>query len=53
MLYNKIDLLPKHERPMGILRDGQGKVVAVNLSVLSGAGLDDLRLAMQEWADTL
>ena len=53
VLYNKIDLLPKHERPMGILRDGQGKVVAVNLSVLSGAGLDDLRLAMQEWADTL
>ena len=53
VLYNKIDLLPQHERPTGILRDGQGKAVAVNLSVLSGAGLDDLRVAMQEWADAI
>ena len=51
VLYNKIDLLPQHQREAGILRDKQGRALAVNVSVLSGAGLDDVRLAMQEWVN--
>ncbi|MDO4998365.1 MAG: GTPase HflX [Neisseria sp.] len=50
LVYNKIDLLPEQERVAGVLRDGQGRVMAVNISVLSGAGLDDLRSVLQELA---
>ena len=46
VVYNKIDLLPEGERKPGILRDTQGRAVAVNISVTQGLGLDALREAM-------
>ncbi|MDO5059796.1 MAG: GTPase HflX [Neisseria sp.] len=51
IVYNKTDLLPENERRNGILRDHQGKAVAVRLSVLESEGLDALREAMIERAE--
>ncbi len=50
LVYNKIDCLPEGTRRAGILRDTQGRVAAVNISVQEGWGLDDLRTAMIEFA---
>lgn len=50
IVYNKIDLLPDNKRPAGILRDTQGRAVAVNISVTVSLGLDALREAMIERA---
>ncbi|OSI07813.1 GTP-binding protein [Neisseria animaloris] len=50
IVYNKIDLLPDNKRPAGILRDTQGRAVAVNISVTESLGLDALREAMIERA---
>ncbi|MDO5069941.1 MAG: GTPase HflX [Neisseria zoodegmatis] len=50
IVYNKIDLLPDNKRPAGILRDTQGRAVAVNVSVAESLGLDALREAMIERA---
>lgn len=50
LLYNKIDLLSPAERLPGLLRDAQGRVVAVNLSVQENLGLDALRTALVEAA---
>ncbi|EGK08393.1 GTPase HflX [Kingella kingae] len=48
LVYNKIDLLPKTEQSAGYLRDLQQQITAVRVSASSGAGLDDLRLALIE-----
>lgn len=50
LVYNKIDLLPKTEQSAGYLRDLQQQITAVRVSASSGAGLDDLRLALIERA---
>ncbi|MCS4532718.1 GTPase HflX [Neisseria montereyensis] len=51
IVYNKIDLLSgEDKRAAGILRDVQGRVVAVNISVTENLGLDDLREALTELA---
>lgn len=50
LVYNKIDCLPEGTRRAGILRDTQGRVAAVNISVQEGWGLEDLRTAMIEFA---
>lgn len=50
LVYNKIDLLPKIEQSAGCLRDLQQQITAVRVSASSGAGLDDLRLALIERA---
>ncbi|MFC3873614.1 GTPase HflX [Neisseria musculi] len=51
VVYNKIDLLPDSQRPAGILRDKQGRVVAVSVSVTENLGLDALRETMTERAE--
>ncbi|WP_373761914.1 GTPase HflX, partial [Neisseria dentiae] len=51
VVYNKIDLLPDNKRPAGVLRDTQGRAVAVNVSVTGNLGLDALREAMIERAE--
>ncbi|MDK4526019.1 GTPase HflX [Kingella kingae] len=50
LVYNKIDLLPQAEQSAGCLRDLQQQITAVRVSASSGAGLDDLRLALIERA---
>ncbi|MDK4586085.1 GTPase HflX [Kingella kingae] len=50
LVYNKIDLLPQAEQSAGCLRDLQQQITAVRMSASSGAGLDDLRLALIERA---
>ena len=50
LLYNKIDLLPEAEQRAGSLKNHAGQTVAVRVSANSGAGLDDLRAALAEWA---
>ena len=50
VIFNKIDRLPESEQHPGLLRDGQGRIYAVRVSVATGAGLADLRLALAEWA---
>lgn len=51
IVYNKIDLLSgEGKRVAGILRDTQGRAVAVNISVADSLGLDDLREALAELA---
>ena len=52
LLYNKIDLLPADQQQPGILRSKSGQIAAVRLSVTQSLGLDDLRQALIEWADT-
>ena len=52
IVYNKIDLLSgEAARAAGVLRDTQGRAVAVNVSVAQGLGLEDLRAAMIERAE--
>ena len=52
IVYNKIDLLSgEAARAAGVLRDTQGRAVAVNVSVTQGLGLEDLRAAMIERAE--
>ena len=50
IVYNKIDLLPEAEQRAGSLKNHAGQTVAVRVSATSGAGLDDLRAALAEWA---
>ncbi len=50
LLYNKIDLLPEAEQRAGSLKNHAGQTVAVRVSANSGAGLDDLRVALAESA---
>lgn len=50
VVYNKIDLLPEGKRVPGILRDHQGRAVAVNISVEKSLKLDALREALIERA---
>ena len=52
LLYNKIDLLPAGQQQPGILRSKSGQIAAVRLSVTQSLGLEDLRQALIEWADT-
>ena len=52
LLYNKIDLLPAEQQQPGILRSKSGRIAAVRLSVTQSLGLEDLRQALIEWADT-
>ncbi|OAM25624.1 GTPase HflX [Eikenella corrodens] len=52
LLYNKIDLLPAEQQQPGILRSKSGQIAAVRLSVTQNLGLEDLRQALIEWADT-
>lgn len=46
LIYNKIDLLPKAEQLSGSLNNHTGETVAVRVSAVSGAGLDELREAL-------
>ena len=48
VIYNKIDL---QGLPAGVKRDEYGKMVSINLSAISGAGVDDLRSALAEARD--
>ena len=48
LIYNKIDL---QDLPAGVKRDEYGKIVAINLSAKTGAGIDDLRWALAEVRD--
>lgn len=48
LIYNKIDL---QDLPAGVKRDEYGKIVSINLSAKTGAGLDDLRKALSEVRD--
>jgi GTP-binding protein HflX len=48
LIYNKIDL---QGLPAGVKRDEYGKIVSINLSAKTGAGLDDLRSALAEVRD--
>lgn len=48
LIYNKIDL---QDLPAGVKRDEYGKIVSINLSAITGAGVDDLRGALTEVRD--
>jgi len=48
LIYNKIDL---QDLPAGVKRDEYGKIVSINLSAKTGAGVDDLRKALSEVRD--
>jgi len=48
LIYNKIDL---QDLPAGVKRDEYGKIVSINLSAKTGAGIDDLRAALAEVRD--
>ena len=48
LIYNKIDL---QDMPAGVKRDEYGKIVSINLSAKTGAGLDELRGALAEVRD--
>lgn len=48
LIYNKIDL---QNLPAGVKRDEYGKIVSINLSAKTGAGIDDLRSALAEVRD--
>ncbi|UOO91962.1 GTPase HflX [Vitreoscilla stercoraria] len=51
LVLNKIDLLPQNNvLPEGAVVDAKGEVVAMHVSVQSGAGLSDLRAWMTEKA---
>ena len=52
LLYNKIDLLPAEQQQPGILCSKSSQIAAVRLSVTQSRGLEDLRQALIEWADT-
>jgi GTP-binding protein HflX len=48
LIYNKIDL---QDLAAGVKRDEYGKIVSINLSAKTGAGVDDLRGALAEVRD--
>lgn len=48
LIYNKIDL---QDLPAGVKRDEYGKIVSINLSAITGAGIEDLRVALTEVRD--
>lgn len=48
LIYNKIDL---QDLPAGVKRDEYGKIVSINLSAKTGAGVDELRSALAEVRD--
>lgn len=48
LIYNKIDL---QDLAAGVKRDEYGKMVSINLSAKTGAGIDDLRAALAEVRD--
>jgi GTP-binding protein HflX len=48
LIYNKIDL---QDMPAGVKRDEYGKIVSLNLSAKTGAGIDELRTALAEVRD--
>lgn len=48
MVYNKVDLT---DMPAGVQRDDCDKITRIFLSAVSGAGMDDLRLALTEAKD--
>lgn len=48
LIYNKIDL---QDLSAGVKRDEYGKIVSINLSAKTGAGIDDLRGALAEVRD--
>ncbi len=48
LIYNKIDL---QDLPSGVKRDECGKIVSINLSAKTGAGIDELRGALAEVRD--
>jgi len=48
LIYNKIDL---QDLPAGVKRDEYGKIVSINLSAKTGAGVEDLRKALAEVRD--
>jgi len=48
LVYNKIDL---QDLPAGVKRDEYGKISSINLSAKTGAGIDDLRMALAEVRD--
>jgi len=48
LIFNKIDL---QDLPAGLKRDEYGKIVSINLSAKTGAGIDDLRKAIAEVRD--
>jgi GTPase len=48
LIYNKIDL---QNLSAGVKRDEYGKIVSINLSAKTGAGIDDLRGALAEVRD--
>jgi GTPase len=48
LIYNKIDL---QNLPSGVKRDEYGKIVSINVSAKTGAGLDELRSALAEVRD--
>ena len=51
MVLNKIDLLPEQDAlPEGAVANAKGDIVAMHVSVQSGAGLSDLRAWMTEKA---
>lgn len=48
LIYNKIDL---QDLPAGVKRDEYGKIVSINLSAKTGAGIENLRMAVAEVRD--
>ncbi len=48
LIYNKIDL---QDLSAGVKRDEYGRIVSINLSAKTGAGIDDLRGALAEVRD--
>ena len=48
LIYNKIDL---QDLLAGVKRDDYGKIVSINLSAKTGAGVEDLRTALAEFRD--
>lgn len=51
LVYNKIDLC--EGRDPEVLRDAYGRIVAVRVSAATGAGLDNLRMALRELGEAL
>ena len=49
LIYNKIDL---QDLEAGVKRDEYGKIISINLSAKTGAGLETLRLALAEVRDS-
>ena len=49
LIYNKIDL---QDLPAHVKRDEYGRIVSINLSAKTGAGVDELRGALAEVRDT-